>query len=83
SNYFGQSNTPGVSAEQPLSVAAYRADLVPTAYFQPLSVGDALPDMPLFFTMDRYAPVSLESTYREAWQKVPLRWKCVIEPEMS
>ena len=83
SEYFGQTDTPGISGEQPLSLAAYRADLVPTAYFEPIAVGHPLPDMPLFFTPDRYASVPLEATYMEAWQKVPERWRRVIEPSIA
>ncbi len=71
--------TPGVSAEQPLSLAAYRADVHPTAYFEPIAVGDALPDMPLFLTPGRYINVPLEATYQTAWSGVPQRWKRVIE----
>jgi hypothetical protein len=83
SDYFGQADTPGVSPQQPLSLAAYRADLVPTAYFEPVAVGDPLSDMPLFFTPDRYASVPLEKTYIEAWNQVPERWRRVIEPTAS
>ena len=72
-------STPGVTADQPLSLAAYRADTSPTAYFEPIAVGDALPDMPLFLTPDRYVNVPLETTYRTAWRGVPQRWKRVIE----
>ncbi len=70
--------TPGVTSDQPLSVAAYRADTCPTAYFEPLAAGDILPDMPLFLTPDRYVNVPLEATYQAAWRGVPQRWKRVI-----
>lgn len=70
--------TPGVTAQQPLSLAAYRADTSPTAYFEPVAVGDVLPDMPLFLTPDRYVNVPLEQTYQTAWRGVPRRWKRVI-----
>lgn len=70
--------TPGVTANQPLSLAAYRADTCPTAYFEPLTVGDFLRDMPLFLTPDRYVNVPLEATYQTAWHGVPQRWKRVI-----
>jgi hypothetical protein len=69
---------PGVTAEQPLSLAAYRADTCPTAYFEPVAVGEVLPDMPLFLTPDHYVNVPLETTYQTAWQGVPRRWKRVI-----
>jgi hypothetical protein len=71
--------TPGVTADQPLSLAAYRADTSPTAYFEPISVGDTLPEMPLFLTPDHYVNVPLEETYQTAWRGVPKRWKRVLE----
>jgi hypothetical protein len=78
-DYFGQASSPGVSAEQPLGLMAYRSDLVPTAYFEPVAVGESLPDMPLFYTPDHYVNVPLDETYQRAWRSVPRRWKSVIE----
>ena len=75
--------TPGVTFEQPLSLAAYRADVCPTAYFEPISTGAVLPDMPLFLMPDRYINVPLEATYQTAWRGVPERWKRVIEERSS
>jgi hypothetical protein len=75
--------TPGVTRDQPLSLAAYRADTCPTAYFEPLATGDILPDMPLFLTPDRYINVPLETTYQTAWHGVPQRWKRVISAEAA
>lgn len=76
---FGDEDAPGVTDEQPLGLASYRCDLVPRAYFESLAVGDALIDMPAFLTPDLYVNVPLESTYLDAWQGVPARWKSVIE----
>jgi hypothetical protein len=70
---------PSVTPEQPLSLAAYRALEVPTAYFEPVAVGAVLPDMPLFLTPDYYVNVPLEPTYQAAYRGVPARWKRVIE----
>ena len=75
--------TPGVTSEQPLSLAAYRADTCPTAYFEPIATGDVLPDMPLFLTPDRYVNVPFEATYQTAWRGVPGRWKRVIVGQES
>ena len=69
----------GASTEQPLGLSAYRADAVPIAYLEPLAVGDALPDMPIFLTPDHYVNVPLETTYLESWRGAPGRWKPVIE----
>jgi len=71
--------TPGVTTEQPLSLAAYRASVPPTAYFEPVPVGGSLRDMPLFLTRDHYVNTPLEATYQVAWRGVPNRWKRVIE----
>ena len=73
------SSAHGVTAEQPLGRSAYRSDVVPTAYFQPLAVSDRLTDMPIFLTPDAYVNVPLEATYLDSWQGVPMRWKPVIE----
>ncbi|MBC8868295.1 MAG: DUF4058 family protein [Planctomycetes bacterium] len=73
--------TPGVTKDHPLSLAAYRADVSPTAYFEPIGIGVALPDMPLFLTPDHYVNVPLEATYQTAWRGVPKRWKRVIEEQ--
>lgn len=68
-------------ADQPLTLAAYAARGVGqvTAYVEPLPVGIALPDMPLFLTPDEYVNVPLERTYLAAWEGVPERWGQVIE----
>jgi hypothetical protein len=69
----------GVTPDRPLGLSAYRADIHPTAYFQPVGVGQMLPDMPLFLTPDLYVNVPLEATYMAAYLGVPKRWKDVIE----
>lgn len=76
---FLEGNSRGVTPERPLAVSAYRSDLAPTAYFQPLKIGDSLPDMPLFLTPEHYINVPLEATYMAAWKGVPQRWKEVLE----
>jgi len=65
--------------DQPLTLVAYRADRMPEAFVQPAAVGDALHEMPVFFTTGRYVPVPLESTYQQAWRGVPAVWRDVIE----
>ena len=79
----------GVDAERPLGLSAYQAKpvgeyaIVPRAWFQPVAVGQTLPDMPLFLTANHYINCPLESTYMAAWQGVPKRWKVVLEGENS
>jgi hypothetical protein len=72
------SESRGVTAARPLGLSAYRADIDPTAYFQPIAVGEPLPDMPLFLTPDLYVDVPLESTYLTGWRGVPARWRDVL-----
>jgi hypothetical protein len=61
--------------DKPLTLVAYSAGLVKTAYIEPVAVGDALPDMPLFLEPDLYVPVPLETTYQAAFDAVPRRWR--------
>ncbi len=65
--------------EKPLTLAAYAAGRVPTAYVEPLAVGDELPDMPLFLTSEQYINVPLESTYRAAYEGVPRYYRAILE----
>ena len=74
---FNRTYTP--PAGKPLTAAAYVAAIPTTCYVEPLAVGDALPDLPLFLTPGRYVNVPLEATYAAAYADVPERWKRVIE----
>jgi hypothetical protein len=69
--------------DRPLTLAAYavRESGLVTAYVEPVDVGAALPEMPLFLTADRYVPVPLEATCKAAWEGVPERWRKVIDPK--
>lgn len=64
---------------RPLTLAAYRVEDGVTAYVEPVAVGQELPDMPLFFTPERYVNVPLAETYDAAYAGVPRRWRRVIE----
>jgi hypothetical protein len=66
--------------ERPLTLVSYCVRVPITAYVEPISVGDVLPDMPLFLTPEHYIYVPLEQTYMAAWRGVPRRWRHVIEP---
>jgi hypothetical protein len=57
--------------DKPLTVAAYAVGTETVAYVEPVGVGDALPDMPVFLTADHYVPCPLEATYRTAWDEFP------------
>jgi Protein of unknown function (DUF4058) len=54
-------------ADQRLTIAAYDAGPPPVAYVEPIAVGEALPDMPIFLKPDFYVPAPLEETYRITW----------------
>jgi len=48
--------------DKPLTVVAYRAVPVKTAYVEPVAVGDTLPSLPIFLTEEEYIPAPLEET---------------------
>jgi hypothetical protein len=66
--------------DKPLTLAAYSAGAVKTAYIEPIGVGDELPDMPLFLGPEVYVPVPLEATYRTTWAVFPAALKGLLEP---
>jgi hypothetical protein len=63
----------------PLTLASYCARETIHCYVEPVAVGSALIEMPLFLTREHYVNTPLESTYMNAWQGVPQRWRRVIE----
>jgi hypothetical protein len=65
--------------DKPLTLAAYAAGTETVAYVEPVAVGDALPEMPVFLTADRYVPCPLEETYRTAWEQFPAPLKAPLE----
>ena len=66
-------------AGQPLTCVAYRGGPMPEAFIEPLAVGDAMPEMPLFLTPDTYVSVPLDPTYQSAWDAVPAVWREALE----
>jgi hypothetical protein len=65
--------------DKPLALAAYAAGTETVAYVEPVAVGDPLPDMPVFFTAQRYVPCPLEATYQTAWEQFPAPLKEPLE----
>ena len=65
--------------DKPLTVAAYIGGDIPTAYVEPVAVGDPLPSLPIFLSEERYIPAPLESTYMEAWRVYPAMLKELVE----
>lgn len=57
--------------DKPLTLVAYSAGPVKTAYVEPVAVGDELRDMPLFLEAGYYVPAPLEATYQATWAVLP------------
>jgi Protein of unknown function (DUF4058) len=64
---------------KPLTLAAYVAAEVKTAYVHPLGLGDVLPDMPAWLDEDSYVPVPLEATYQATWASCPADMRAAVE----
>ena len=66
-------NTPPLSSEAPTWTMAEAIDPPSFAsqklseYVEPIAVGEALPDMPIFLKPDFYVPAPLEESYRTTW----------------
>jgi hypothetical protein len=65
--------------DKPLTLAAYVADAVKTAYVELVGVGDVLPDMPAYLDVDSYVPVPLEATYQATWASCPEDMREAVE----
>lgn len=63
------------SASKPFTCVSYIGDPIPEAFVEPVGLGDALPEMPLFLTPEVYVPVALEATYEAAWRELPGVWR--------
>ena len=59
------------AADKPLAAASYDAGGALEAFVEPLAVGDALPDMPLFIEPGIHVLVPLEETYMTSWAAFP------------
>jgi len=58
-------------ADRKLTLAAYQAAPIKTAYVEPFAVANPIPDMPLFLHNDFYINVPLEATYMDTWNVLP------------
>lgn len=61
------------------TLVSYEVDGVRVAYVEPVSLGAALPEMPLFLWNDFHIMVPLESTYRVAWDAAPDEFRIAVE----
>jgi hypothetical protein len=50
-----------------------------TAYIEPVAVGDALPNMPLFLASGLHVKVPLEPTYMSTWSSSPEEMRIAVE----
>jgi hypothetical protein len=57
--------------DKPLTVAAYSAGELKTAYVEPITVGDLLPALPIFLDSGTYVPDPPEPTYQATWAECP------------
>ena len=55
------------------------APLIEQSTIEPVTVGDALPDMPLFLTNDLLVLVPLEPTYQATWDASPEELRIAVE----
>ncbi|CAN5906476.1 hypothetical protein BH23PLA1_BH23PLA1_02630 [soil metagenome] len=69
--------------DEPLTCVAYIGGPCPEVFLEPVAVGEALPEMPLFLTPETYVPVPLNATYQAAWEAVPTYWQDVLTPAAS
>ena len=69
-----------IPADKPLTLASYDAEPPPTAYVEPVAVGDPLISMPLFLAPGWYVLVPLEATYDAAYRGVPRRFREMLDP---
>jgi hypothetical protein len=60
-------------------LVSYKTGGERAAYIEPVTVGDALPDMPLFLTDDLHVMVPLEPTYQATWDASPEDLRIAVE----
>lgn len=58
-------------ADKPLTIASYEVGEKTRAYVEPIAVGDAIPDMPLYLAPGQHVRCPLEATYQVTWGVFP------------
>lgn len=66
--------------DRPLTIAAYQAEPIKTAYIEPTAVGLPLPTMPLFLAGESYILLPLEESYHATWASLPPPLRAAIAP---
>jgi hypothetical protein len=64
------------------TIVSYQAGEVPTAYVEPIALGEPLPDRPLFLDEVDYVSVPLEETYQSTWNGLPVQVRELLEPPL-
>ncbi len=62
-----------------LTIVAYQAGPIKTAYIEPIAIGSPLPKMPLFLQGDYYVELPLETTSTETWDVLPNELKRLVD----
>jgi hypothetical protein len=65
--------------KKPLTCASYQGGMGYEAFVEPFAVGDKLPMLPIFLTLDKYIEAPLETSYQAAFAEVPDVWREVLE----
>lgn len=65
--------------EKTLTLVSYDAGPEMVAYYEPIAVGDVMPNMPLFLRPEVYILCPLESTYLATWKTFPRQLKPLLE----
>ncbi len=60
-------------------LASYESGPEMAAYLEPVTVGDVMPDMPLFLWNGIHVPTPLEVTYQAAWEAGPEDMRLAVE----
>lgn len=65
--------------DRPLTLVSYQSGAEPTAWVEPIRIGETLPQMPLFLDAEWYVQTPLEETYEQTWRGFPGPWKEAVE----
>jgi hypothetical protein len=67
-----------LGSERPLTAVAYAAGAIVEAFVAHFTVGEPIPQMPLFLTRENYIRVPLEAAYLAAWEDVPPQYQAIL-----
>lgn len=76
----GETELTPITPLGPLVLASYAAGPEVRAYLEPWTVGEPLPELPLFLRSNYHVMVPLEVSYQRAWADTPAVWRDVLEP---